>query len=550
MPNNDCWSAGAQRRPARTRDADTEEFAGQQFFGVCERRGFRFVCGLDGLEVHPGAAECLRITGLVANAVGELTVGFLSSEQARALQELPVPGSASAQELAILTRAASQILQATTFFLERADRAWKVAAETVVDRPIPPPDSFAKLLRGGARDLPVRLGTVGTSGRWTIVAMPDSGLSRATLLISGDWRLSASDLSAFAARLRWPRTASIGRSSLRRPAARLARRLAGAQGLRPVCEAIVSAMARGVGAKLGSIAVVEEGQRRLAIKATYGYALLLVEHLRFEAGNGIIGQVFESRKHLRGIGAPGTPPAQRQRPRYRTDAFLSVPIRSGQEVIAVVSVADPVGRHTFTSLDLALMKMLAAPAALALARERATARAETYAHAAAIDPVSGLFNRRYFHIRIEEELQRSRRHQIPVALIIVDLDDFKAINDSYGHLVGDAIIRETSEILRRSVRVFDVCTRFGGDEFAIIMPGSGADSATSIAERIRAHVEAYRSRDPALAELTVTVSIGLGVSGPDVSARDLISHADQALYLAKRGGKNRVQYFGSGEEPR
>ena len=123
---------------------------------------------------------------------------------------------------------------------------------------------------------------------------------------------------------------------------------------------------------------------------------------------------------------------------------------------------------------------------------------------------------------------------------MVDLDGFKSINDRFGHVAGDMVIRDISEILRRSVRIFDVCTRFGGEEFAVMMPGGTAESAGAIAERIRQRVEAYQRSEPDLVGLHVTASIGVAVSPPGVTARDLIERADRALYHAKRAGKNRV----------
>jgi diguanylate cyclase (GGDEF)-like protein len=124
---------------------------------------------------------------------------------------------------------------------------------------------------------------------------------------------------------------------------------------------------------------------------------------------------------------------------------------------------------------------------------------------------------------------------------MIDMDDFKSINDSFGHLAGDSVIRDVAEILRRSVRVFDVCARFGGEEFAIIMPGSVVESASLVAERIRERIEQYRPSDPSLASLRLTASIGLAVSMANISGRELIARADHALYLAKRDGKNCVR---------
>jgi diguanylate cyclase (GGDEF)-like protein len=129
---------------------------------------------------------------------------------------------------------------------------------------------------------------------------------------------------------------------------------------------------------------------------------------------------------------------------------------------------------------------------------------------------------------------------MPVALLMIDIDDFKSVNDRYGHMAGDTVIRAVSDILRRSVRLFDVCTRFGGEEFAILMPGSGPDSAASIAERIRRRIEEYQPDERALSGLRVTASVGLSVAH-DLSGTDLIDRADRALYIAKRTGKNRVK---------
>jgi diguanylate cyclase len=112
------------------------------------------------------------------------------------------------------------------------------------------------------------------------------------------------------------------------------------------------------------------------------------------------------------------------------------------------------------------------------------------------------------------------------------------VNDHFGHLAGDAIIKEVADVLRRSVRVFDVCARYGGDEFAVVMPGSGLDSAVAVAERIRLRIadrQGLAAHEPA-----VTVSIGVAEIEAGDHTRDVIDRADRALYKAKKAGKNRV----------
>jgi diguanylate cyclase (GGDEF)-like protein/putative nucleotidyltransferase with HDIG domain len=338
---------------------------------------------------------------------------------------------------------------------------------------------------------------------------------------------------------------SLAQSSarLRSTSHRLSCLLSRLTGRKAVCEAIVRCAARAVSAQIAAVAVVDASDRHLSIAATHGYPLSLVEHVRIEPGEGILGSVLQSGRVMHVRNVLTLPPPHRSRPRYRTSSFVAVPIRASREILGVICVTDRGDNRPFTHKDVSTLRGLAAPAALALGRECALLQAEAYAHAAAVDPLSGAFNRRHFHVRLEEELQRSQRHEIQLTLLMIDIDDFKSVNDSFGHLAGDAIIKDMADIMRRSVRVFDVCARFGGEEFAIIMPGSGAASAMSVAERIRERIESFHPSDRTLEGLTVTASLGLAVSSPGISAREIIGRADQALYLAKRAGKNRVREY-------
>jgi diguanylate cyclase (GGDEF)-like protein len=216
-------------------------------------------------------------------------------------------------------------------------------------------------------------------------------------------------------------------------------------------------------------------------------------------------------------------------------------IRAGSDVLAIVAVAGRLDRQPFTRADLALMESLSAPAALALEREAMRTRADEFARAAAVDPVSGLFNRRHFQTRLEEELQRAQRGDTTIALLMIDLDNFKGINDTYGHTAGDATLRAVASIIRRSVRHFDVCTRYGGEEFAVVMPESGSAIAMGVAERILTRIAAWSPAEPHLAGLKVTASIGFALSEPSHTMDNLIARADGALYEAKQRGKNQVR---------
>ena len=182
---------------------------------------------------------------------------------------------------------------------------------------------------------------------------------------------------------------------------------------------------------------------------------------------------------------------------------MALPLFTEDAALGVLTLADRADLQPFTRSDLTVARALAAPASLALVSSRLADQAKELAHAAAVDPLTGLFNRRYFETRIDEEIQRARRYALDLALLVIDADDFKSLNDLLGHLVGDRVLRAMSDTLRRSVRAFDVCTRFGGEEFAILMPGSSAASALQSAERIRQRIDGYKF-DPCSCRRTCT----------------------------------------------
>src|SRR5439155_22002581 len=175
-----------------------------------------------------------------------------------------------------------------------------------------------------------------------------------------------------------------------------------------------------VQARMGAIAATPPGGDAAAVVATFGYSLKLVEHVRIEPGVGVIGGVMSSRRPLK---VDGTDRAASRRLRYRTNSFVAVPILSGTEAVGALCVTDRVEDTEFSLEDVNVLRRFAATAALAIERERAVASAEKFAHAAAIDPITGVFNRRHLHVRLDEELQRSRRHNIPVAVLVLDIDD-------------------------------------------------------------------------------------------------------------------------------
>ncbi len=166
-------------------------------------------------------------------------------------------------------------------------------------------------------------------------------------------------------------------------------------------------------------------------------------------------------------------------------------------------------------------------------------------HEGITDALTGLYNRRYLDRRLEEEFARAQRHALPLAILLLDIDHFKRINDTYGHPVGDQVLSALGRLTLKTLRTSDIAARYGGEEFLVIAFSTSADAAAALAERWRQWVESHAlalagATSPEQA-IRVTASVGVAALGPEVdSVRKLVERADQALYRAKQAGRNRV----------
>lgn len=156
------------------------------------------------------------------------------------------------------------------------------------------------------------------------------------------------------------------------------------------------------------------------------------------------------------------------------------------------------------------------------------------------DGLTTLFDLATFRLHLRTEVDRYRRYNQPVALILLDVDDFKAVNDRYGHQKGDEVLARLAAIIKESLRSLDICARCGGDEFGVLLPETRSEGGLIMAERIRAHVSRIFSRNPA-----VTISAGVAACPRDArSVNGLRRKADEALYFSKWHGKNRITISG------
>ncbi len=229
-------------------------------------------------------------------------------------------------------------------------------------------------------------------------------------------------------------------------------------------------------------------------------------------------------------------------------SILVIPIFFRDKVIGTLFLRTSRAEHSFTENEIRLLNTIAGASANALNNaflfEQVEDEKSRLEKLSLTDFLTGIFNIRYFYHRIIEEYSRSQRYTLPISCLMLDIDHFKKVNDEYGHRVGDMVLKEFAQLLKKHSRKSDVLARYGGEEFIMLLPQTSMEGALAEAERILGIVENHRFRSLKRRE-GLTVSIGLSVS-PHERIRthdDLISCADNALFEAKNLGRNRVAAF-------
>lgn len=310
---------------------------------------------------------------------------------------------------------------------------------------------------------------------------------------------------------------------------------------RSLCKAIVSEAASLVDAENCSL-MLPDTSHLLRVNSTVGRESPAYAVARIRPGEGIAGGVYESGEPL-----VLRVPEQRKdsaavSPAFKTSSCLSMPLRIGDRTVGILNLSDKVTGAAFSLDDLTILAPFALQASMLLELGRYNLMTHHLGELSITDPLTGIFNRRYFDIRLKEEYERARRHATNLSLAIADLDNFKTINDTFGHAVGDHLLKEVAIVISTIIRTHDVAARLGGDEFAIIMPYMSHQDAGHAAERIREAVNTcITSTCGTLPDKAVTVCIGYATY-PECgdTTESMTIRADQALYIGKNRGKDAI----------
>lgn len=281
-----------------------------------------------------------------------------------------------------------------------------------------------------------------------------------------------------------------------------------------------------------SIRLLDESRTELLSGARSGAGTSMRPSV-FRTGEGVIGWVVDQAEVAR-IPDAGADPrfTPHSDSGFEVRSLLAVPLLSAGNVVGVLSVSSAAS-DAFAPEDELLARLLANCTSPLIDRSRLERLAVT-------DHLTRAFTVRYLAPRMAEEMERTRRQQKPLSVLMMDLDHFKNVNDRYGHLMGDRVLRAFADCVRDCVRRLDVLVRRGGEEFLLIMPATGTEDARQVAERIRGALESRAFETDSGEVVRQTVSIGVATWDEVESPETLESRADAAMYEAKSAGRNRI----------
>ena len=299
-----------------------------------------------------------------------------------------------------------------------------------------------------------------------------------------------------------------------------------------------------------SLLLVDEIKRELYFEIATGKGAAALKDVRIKVGQGLAGWVAEQGE---AVVVPDTSKDSRffsevdEKTRMETRSIVAVPVRFRDHTLGVIELINCVGPAGFAERDLALLEALADYAAIAMENARHVQRI----HELTItDDCTNLYNSRHLNTVLDTEIYRSQRYGYHFSLIFLDLDHFKLVNDTHGHLMGSKLLHEIGEVIRGNCRLIDFAFRYGGDEFVVLLPQTSKENALVVARRLHTLIrEALWLQEDGL-NVHVTSSVGVASYPTDAKSKaDVLHLADEAMYLVKNTGRDSVAAASMGVLP-
>lgn len=312
--------------------------------------------------------------------------------------------------------------------------------------------------------------------------------------------------------------------------------------LKEVLDVVMTAVGQLVKARVWSLLLVDEGGENLVFEVVMSPAAESLKGQRIPLGVGVAGWVAQH-------GEPLLIPDVRQDPRFAahfdeetdfvTRSIVCVPVKSSHRVLGVIELINPLEEESFGDAELRLLSAIADFSAIAIDNARNYRRIQQLV---VTDDLTGLYNARHMHLLIEREVDRALRYNSPVSLVFIDLDHFKQVNDTHGHLVGSRLLAQFGHFLRNNIRKVDLAARYGGDEFVLVLPETGKAGALTLCNNLLQRLHREPLRSPEGEPLGVTASFGVATLPDDAASKEeLIAVADRVMYEVKAATRDAVR---------
>src|SRR5208282_1052257 len=290
-----------------------------------------------------------------------------------------------------------------------------------------------------------------------------------------------------------------------------------------------------------SLLLMDPDKRELYFQIATGKGADALKDVRIKVGQGLAGWVAETGEV---VVVPDTTKDSRffaqvdERTKMETRSIVAVPVRFREQCLGVIELINCFGENGFSARDLALLEALADYAAIAIENARHVQRI----HELTItDDCTTLYNARHLNFMLDTEIYRSHRYAFEFSLIFIDLDHFKNINDTYGHLMGSKLLGEIGQAIKDKCRLIDLAFRYGGDEFVVLLPQTSKENALGVARRLHKLIrETVWLKEPGI-NVNITASVGVAAYPTDSRTKaELLHLADEAMYLVKNSTRDSV----------